>query len=55
MNKKVLIFSIIGIVCVALAIVVDWLFLMGAVIFMMLNQRELFGKRSSSQNIAKHI
>jgi hypothetical protein len=45
MNKKVLIFSILGLIFVALAIIIDWLFLIGAVVCMLLNQRALFGAK----------
>jgi len=49
MNKKVLIFSILGLIFVALAIMIDWLFLIGAVICMLLNQRALFGTKQGSK------
>ncbi len=51
MNKKVLTFSILGLIFVALAILVDWLFLIGAIVFMLLNQRALFGSKSKSKDI----
>jgi hypothetical protein len=54
MNKRVLIFSVLGLIFVALAIIVDWLFLIGAVICMLLNQKELFKKQDKTEN-SKHI
>jgi hypothetical protein len=43
-NWKIVVYSIIGIVCVILSFVIDWIFLLPAVICMLLNQREL-GKK----------
>lgn len=55
MNKKVLIFSILGLIFIALAIIIrEWLFLIGAVICMLLNQKELFKKQDGKEN-SKHI
>jgi hypothetical protein len=44
-NWKVVIYSVIAIICVILAFVIDWIFLLPAVILMLLNQRELFRKK----------
>ena len=44
-NKKVTILSIIALVCIVLAIVIDWLFLIPAVIIMIYNQKELIKKK----------
>jgi hypothetical protein len=40
-NKKVIIYSIIGLGCVALGFLVDWIFMIGAAIVIYLNQKEL--------------
>lgn len=40
-NWKVVVYSVIGIICVILSFTVDWIFLLPAVICMLLNQREL--------------
>lgn len=40
-NLKVVVFSILALICIALAFLVDWLFLIGAIILMILNQKEL--------------
>ncbi len=44
-NKKVTILSIIALICIVLAILIDWLFLIPAVIIMIINQRELIKKK----------
>lgn len=44
-NKKVVILSIIALICIFLAIVIDWLFLIPAVIIMLINQKELLKKK----------
>jgi len=44
-NKKVVISSIIALICIALAFVIDWLFLIPAVIIMLINQKRLFKKK----------
>ena len=46
-NPKVVIFSIIALISIVLSIVVDWLFIIPAVILMILNQRELMGKKDN--------
>jgi len=43
-NKKVVIQSLIALVFLVLTFVVDWLFIIPAVILMYLNQRELMKK-----------
>ena len=40
-NVKVVIYSAIALICLALTFLVDWLFIIPAVILMFLNQREL--------------
>lgn len=40
-NVKVVIFSIIALGCIALTFLVDWYFIIGAIIFMLLNQSEI--------------
>lgn len=40
-NWKVVIFSVLALGFITLTFLVDWLFIIGAVIFMTLNQREL--------------
>jgi hypothetical protein len=44
-NIKVIIFSLIALGFLALTFLVDWLFIIGAVVFMVLNQREIMGKK----------
>ena len=44
-NKKMMIYSILAFGFVVLSFFVDWLFLIGAVIMVYLNQRELMRKR----------
>jgi len=41
-NLKVVILSIIAIICLVLTFTVDWLFIIPAVIIMFINQKELF-------------
>ena len=43
-NPKVIIFSIIALGFLALTFLVDWLFIIGAVILVYLNQKELMKK-----------
>jgi len=42
MNKKVIFLSILALGFLALTFFVDWLFIVGAVIIMYINQKELF-------------
>lgn len=44
-NPKVVIFSLIALVFLYLTFAVDWLFIIGAVILMILNQKELMKKK----------
>lgn len=44
-NPKVFIFSIIALVFVALGFLVDWLFIIGAVIIIIWNQKQLMKKK----------
>ena len=44
-NLKVVIFSVIAIVFLVLTFLVDWIFIIGAVVLMILNQRELMRKK----------
>ena len=43
-NKKVIIYSIIALICLALMFLVDWLFVVPAAFMIWLNQRELSRK-----------
>jgi len=43
-NPKVVVYSIIALGFLVLTFLVDWLFIIGAVILMVLNQRELMKK-----------
>jgi len=45
-NFKVVIFSIIALGFLALTFLVDWLFIIGAVILLYLNQKELIKKKN---------
>jgi len=44
-NIKVIIYSLIALGFVALTFFIDWLFIIGAVIMIWLNQKELMGKK----------
>lgn len=44
-NWKVVILSLIALGFIALTFLVDWIFIIGAVIIMIINQRELLGKK----------
>ena len=44
-NWKVVILSLIALGFLALTFFVDWLIIIGAVIIMLINQKELLGKR----------
>jgi len=44
-NWKVVIYSVLGLICVILSFKIDFAFLLPAVVFMLLNQRELSKKR----------
>jgi len=44
-NWKIVIYSIIALGFIALTFLVDWLFIIGAVVLMYLNQRELMKKK----------
>jgi hypothetical protein len=44
-NKKVILYSVIGLMCVALGFLVSWVFMIGAAIFIYLNQKELMRKK----------
>lgn len=54
-NKQVVILSIIALACVVLAFVIDWLFLIPAVIIMLINQKKLTqqDKKDSSSKSKK--
>lgn len=43
-RKKVIIYSIIALICIALTFTISWYFIIPAVILMILNQREIMGK-----------
>jgi hypothetical protein len=45
MNKKVVFLSLIGLIFIALTFFVHWAFIIGAVIIMLINQRELMNKK----------
>jgi len=44
-NNKVVLFSIIALICLVLTFTIDWLFIIPAAILMFLNQKELMGKK----------
>jgi len=44
-NWKVVILSLIALGFIALTFLVDWMFIIGAVIIMLINQRELLRKK----------
>jgi 1,4-dihydroxy-2-naphthoate octaprenyltransferase len=44
-NVRVIIYSLLALGFVAVSFLVDWLFLIGALILVVLNQRELMGKK----------
>ena len=41
MNWKVVLYSIVGLECIALTFLMDWMFIIGAVVCIYLNQKEL--------------
>ena len=43
-NPKVVVYSIIALICLILTFTIDWLFIIPAVILMFLNQREIMKK-----------
>jgi len=45
MNKKVVFLSLLALVFIALTFFVHWAFIIGAVIIMLINQRELLKKK----------
>ncbi|MCL5730444.1 MAG: hypothetical protein M1165_02665 [Candidatus Pacearchaeota archaeon] len=40
-NPRIVVFSLLALACIVLTFAVSWMFLIGAVILMLLNQREL--------------
>ena len=44
-NKKVILYSLLALIFVVLSFAVDWIFIIGAVILMIINQRELMKKK----------
>jgi hypothetical protein len=44
-KPKMILFSLLALICLALTYLIDWLFILGAVIFVYLNQKELFKKK----------
>jgi hypothetical protein len=46
-NWKVVVYSIIALGFIALTFLVDWMFIIGAVVMMWLNQRELMKSRKT--------
>lgn len=44
-NKKVVIYSLIALGFIVLTFIVDWLFIIPAVILLLINQKELMKKR----------
>lgn len=44
-NWKVVLYSIIALVCIYLMYKIDWIFIVPVLILIWLNQRELFGKK----------
>ncbi len=49
-NKKVFFFALIALVCIALTFLVHRAFIIGAIILMILNQRELFKNPNKNAN-----
>jgi hypothetical protein len=43
-NKKIVLYTLIGLVFMALTFLVDWIFIAGAALMVYLNQRELMKK-----------
>ena len=46
-NIKIIIFSVLALAFLALTFLVDWIFIIGAVVLMFLNQKELMKKQKS--------
>lgn len=49
MKTKVVILSVVALGFLALTYFVDWLFIIGAVVIMFINQKELMEKKSNSK------
>jgi hypothetical protein len=45
-NWKVILYSILALICLVLVYTVDWIFIVPVLFFIWLNHRELFGKSS---------
>ncbi|MBS3140990.1 hypothetical protein J4405_02490 [Candidatus Woesearchaeota archaeon] len=43
-NKKVIIYSIIALICIVLTFTINWIFIVPAFILMILNQKEIIKK-----------
>jgi hypothetical protein len=52
-NKKVVIYSLIALGFIALTFLVNPYFIVGAIIFMLINQKEIMGKRGRNRNLYK--
>jgi hypothetical protein len=50
-NKKVVIQSIVALICMVLVFFVSWLFIVPAGILLWLNQRELFKEKEHSKKV----
>lgn len=44
-NTKVIIYSFLALICLVLTFFVDWIFILGAFVLVILSQRELMKKR----------
>ena len=45
MNMKVVLLSLLALIFIALTFTIHWIFIIGAVIIMLINQKELLGKK----------
>jgi hypothetical protein len=54
-NIKVIIYSIIALICLVLSFIIDWLFIIPAVIIVILNQRELMTPKDKDKKVEKKI
>jgi hypothetical protein len=50
-NIKVIIYSIIALICLVLTFLIDWLFIIPAAIIVILNQRELMKPKDKDKKV----
>ena len=48
-NPKVVVFSIIALICLVLSFTIDWFFILVVIVLMYLNQKELMSKNETKK------